>query len=165
MPRILAAIPKITVTALIILAMINLLIGVFLRYFVGAITDWLDVDPVPFTWVEELGEMSLAWLTLIGAAIGVYQRSHFTLHVFVHRLPQPAQLWIHRFNHVLIVGIGVLAAWYGYKLCLLNSTLRTPGLEINLAWLYASAVVGGALIALYGLVMIFNPPPEDLSAH
>ena len=47
MPRILAAIPKITVTALIILAMINLLIGVFLRYFVGAITDWLDVDPVP----------------------------------------------------------------------------------------------------------------------
>ena len=28
--------------------------------------------------------MSLAWLTLIGAAIGVRERSHFTLHVFVH---------------------------------------------------------------------------------
>jgi hypothetical protein len=94
---------------LIIFAIINLLIGVVLRYAVGGITDHFDLDPVPFTWVEELGEMSLAWLTLIGAAIGVYQRSHFTLHVFVHRLPQPAQLWIHRFNHVLIVGIGVLA--------------------------------------------------------
>ena len=129
MLRILSAVPKITVTALIILAIVNLLIGVFLRYFVGAITDWLDVDPVPFTWVEEVGEMSLAWLTLIGAAIGVQSRSHFTLAVFVHRLPLAAQLWIHRFNHALIAGVGVLAAWYGFKLCLLNRTLTTPGLR------------------------------------
>ena len=61
----------------------------FLRYFMVAVTDWLDVDPIPFTWVEEVGEMSLAWLTLIGAAIGIRERSHFTLHVFVHRLPRP----------------------------------------------------------------------------
>ena len=85
----LAAVPKFAVTALIILAIVNLLVGVILRYFVGAITDWLDVDPVPFTWVEEVGELSLAWLTLIGAAIGIQSRSHFTLAVFVHRLPEP----------------------------------------------------------------------------
>ena len=99
MLRILSAVPKFAVTALIILAIVNLLVGVILRYFVGAITDWLDVDPVPFTWVEEVGELSLAWLTLIGAAIGIQSRSHFTLTVFVHRLPPAAQLWIHRFNH------------------------------------------------------------------
>src|SRR6476661_8469554 len=130
MLRILSAVPKLTVTALIILAIVNLLVGVTLRYFVGAITNWLDVDPVPFTWVEEVGEMSLAWLTLVGAAVGIRQRSHFTLHVFVHRLSPVAQLWISRFNHALIVGFGLLAAWYGYQLCLLNRTLRTPGLEI-----------------------------------
>ena len=100
--------PKFAVTALIVLAIVNLLVGVFLRYFVGAITDWLDVDPVPFTWVEEVGELSLAWLTLIGAAIGIQSRSHFALSVFVHRLPEAAQLWIHRFNHALIVGVGLL---------------------------------------------------------
>src|ERR1043166_1787928 len=165
MLRTISAIPKIAVTALIIFAIVNLLIGVVLRYFVGGIADYFDLDPVPFTWVEELGEMSLAWLTLIGAAIGVHQRSHFTLHVFVHRLPPAAQAWIARFNHALIVGIGLLAAYYGYRLCLLNVTLKTPGLEINLAWLYASSVVGGILIALYGLVMIVNPPPEGESVH
>jgi TRAP-type C4-dicarboxylate transport system permease small subunit len=165
MLRILKTVPKITVTALIILAIVNLLVGVILRYFVGAITDWLDVDPVPFTWVEEVGEMALAWLTLIGAAIGVQQRSHFTLAVFVHTLPPTAQLWIHRFNHALIVGIGVLAAYYGYKLCLLNRTLTTPGLEINLAWLYASSVVGGILIAVYGFAMMVSPPPQGDPLH
>ena len=165
MQRVLTAVPKLAVTALIILAIGNLLVGVILRYFVGAITDWLDVDPVPFTWVEEVGEMSLAWLTLVGAAIGIQLRSHFTLTVFVHRLPQAAQLWIHRFNHALITGVGLLAAYYGFKLCLLNRTLTTPGLEINLAWLYASSVVGGILIAVYGFAMMISPLPQGEPQH
>ena len=161
MLRILSAIPKFTVTALIILAMVNLLIGVFLRYFVGAITDWLDIDPVPFTWVEEVGEISLAWLTLIGAAIGIRQRAHFTLHVFTHRFSPTVSIGIERFNHALIVGIGALTAWYGWKLCVLNFSTRTPGLELNLAWLYGSAVVGGILIVIYGVSMIVAPPDGE----
>ena len=161
MLRKLSDLPKYAITALIVFAIINLLIGVVLRYFVGAITDWLDVDPVPFTWVEELGEMSLAWLTLIGAAVGIQQRSHFTLHVFTHKLSPAAQLWIHRFNHALIVGVGLLAAWYGCRLCLLNRTLATPGLQLNLAWLYASAVVGGILIVIYAISMILAPPDGE----
>jgi TRAP-type C4-dicarboxylate transport system permease small subunit len=165
MLRFLSAVPKLTVTALIILAIVNLLVGVILRYFVGAITNWLDVDPVPFTWVEEVGELSLAWLTLIGAAIGIQSRSHFALSVFVHRLPEATQLWIHRFNHALIVGVGLLVAWFGFKLCLLNRTLATPGLEINLAWLYASSVAGGILIAIYGFAMMISPLPQGDPQH
>jgi TRAP-type C4-dicarboxylate transport system permease small subunit len=165
MLRTLKTAPKVAVTALIVLAIVNLLVGVILRYFVGAITDRLDVDPVPFTWVEEVGELSLAWLTLIGAAIGLQSRSHFALSVFVHRLPQTTQLWIRRFNHALIVGVGVLVAWYGWKLCVLNRALTTPGLEISLAWLYASAVVGGILIAIYGFAEMLSPLSHDNPSH
>src|SRR3984885_14697212 len=165
MLRQLSAVPKFAVTALIVLAIVNLLVGVILRYFVGAITDWLDIDPVPFTWVEEVGEFSLAWLTLIGAAIGIQSRSHFALAVFVHRLPAAAQLWIHRFNHALIMGVGLLTAWYGFKLCLLNRTITTPGLEINLAWLYASSVVGGLLIVIYGFATMISPLPQGNPQH
>jgi TRAP-type C4-dicarboxylate transport system permease small subunit len=157
MSRLLASLPKYAVTALIIFAIANLLVGVVLRYVVGGITDYFDLDPVPFTWVEEVGEMSLAWLTLVGAAIGIRSRAHFTLHVFVHNLSPAAQRWIERFNHLLIMGFGLLAAWYGVKLCLLNAALRTPGLELNLAWLYASSVIGGVLIVVYALSMIIAP--------
>src|SRR6516165_6397239 len=101
MLRFVAAVPKFVVTALIVLAIVNLLIGVIFRYFVVALTNYLDLDPIPFTWVEEVGEMSLAWLTLIGAAIGVRQRSHFTLYVLVHRLPRSVQVCIDRFNYLL----------------------------------------------------------------
>ena len=158
--RFVANIPRVVVALLLVAAIANLLVGVFLRYVMLEVTDWLDVDPVRFTWVEEVGEMMLAWLTLIGAAIGVRERAHFTLHVFIQRLSPEAQLWIERIHHLLIAGIGGIAAWYGVKLCQLNYTLVTPGLEINLALLYASSVVGGVLLIVYAISMIVAPPPR-----
>jgi TRAP-type C4-dicarboxylate transport system permease small subunit len=161
MRKIISDIPRFVVAFLLVAAIVNLLIGVFLRYVMLEVTDWLDVDPIRFTWVEEVGEIMLAWLTLIGAAIGVRERTHFTLHVL--QLSPAAQVWADRIHHVLIAGFGGLAAWYGVKLCLLNRTLATPGLEINLAVLYASAVVGGILLAIYAVSMIVAPPPRDHS--
>lgn len=157
-------ISRAAVTCLITLAIINLLVGVFLRYVMGAVTDYMDWDPVPFTWVEEVGETALAWLTLIGAAIGVRTRTHFTLQVVMHRFSAGTQRAIDVINHLIIAGIGLLLAWYAVGLCRLNWTLKTPGLEISLALLYASAVVGGVLIAIYAVSMIFVPPGHDPNA-
>jgi TRAP-type C4-dicarboxylate transport system permease small subunit len=162
--RFIAAIPKIVVALLLVAAIVNLLIGVFLRYIMIEVTDWFDLDPVRFTWVEEVGEMMLAWLTLVGAAIGVRERSHFTLHVLTHNWSVRAQSIVERIHHVLIAIFGAIAAWYGVKLCLLNRTLVTPGLEINLAVLYASCVVGGVLLVIYAISMIVNPPPINPDA-
>lgn len=164
MARFIATIPRIVVALLLVAAIVNLLIGVFLRYIMIEVTDYFDLDPVRFTWVEEVGEMMLAWLTLVGAAIGVRERSHFTLHVLTHNWSARAQSIVERIHHVLIAGIGAIAAWYGVKLCLLNRTLVTPGLEINLAVLYASVVVGGVLLVIYAISMIVNPPPIDPDA-
>jgi TRAP-type C4-dicarboxylate transport system permease small subunit len=162
--RFIAAIPKVVVALLLTAAIINLLIGVFLRYVMIEVTDWLDIDPIRFTWVEEVGEMMLAWLTLVGAAIGVRERTHFTLHVLTHRFSLRTQGLIERLHHVLIAVVGAIAAWYGVKLCQLNSTLATPGLEINLAVLYASVVAGGVLLVIYAVSMIVAPPPIDPDA-
>jgi TRAP-type C4-dicarboxylate transport system permease small subunit len=162
--RFITAIPRIVVAILLVAAILNLLVGVFLRYVMVPVTDWLDIDSVPFTWVEEVGEMLLAWLTLIGAAIGVRERSHFTLHIL--RLAPRSQVIVERVHHLLIAMIGAIAAWYGVKLCILNHTLLTPGLSLNLAVLYASVVVGGVLLVVYAISMIVAPsPPRTDGAH
>jgi len=162
--RFIANIPRFLVPFLLVAAIVNLLIGVFLRYVMIPVTDWLDIDSIPFTWVEEVGEMLLAWLTLIGAAIGVRERSHFTLHVL--QLTPHGQAIADRIHHLFIAALGAIAAWYGVKLCLLNYTLVTPGLELNLALLYASVVVGGILLVVYAVSMIVAPsPPRTDGAH
>ena len=157
--------PKIVLTGLLILAIGDMIVGVFLRYVMIPVTDWLDLDPINFFWVEEVGEYTLAWLTLIGAGIGIAERAHFTLRVLTHRLPLPAQQVIHVATHLLIAAFGALAAWYGLQLAIVNSLLTSPALEINLAWLYAAPAAGGALIVLYGLAMAFEPPPDPDPLH
>ena len=101
--------------------------------------------------------MLLAWLTLIGAAIGVRERSHFTLHVL--RFAPASQAVVDRVHYALVAVMGAVASWYGVKLCLLNHTLVTPGLSIPLSVLYGSCAVGGALLVVYALSMIVDPPP------
>jgi TRAP-type C4-dicarboxylate transport system permease small subunit len=161
----LADLPKLVIAALLLLAIGNLLVGVFLRYVVVEITDYFDWPTVSFFWVEEVGEFALAWLTLIGAAVGIAERSHFTLTVLTHWLPARAQRHVHRVNCLLLAAFGLFAAYQGWRLCVLNSTLTSPGLEINLAWLYFSAVVGGVLISLYALGAAFGPARQSEGGH
>jgi TRAP-type C4-dicarboxylate transport system permease small subunit len=155
------AFPKFVVGGLVLMAIGTMLYGVFMRYVMLPITDWLDVDPINFFWVEEVGETTLIWLTLIGAAVAVGERSHFTLTVFTHRLPVRLQHIIHVANNLLIAAFGGLIAWIGLKLSILNAMLTSPALEFSLAWLYASTVVGGILMALYALAAARNPAGPD----
>jgi TRAP-type C4-dicarboxylate transport system permease small subunit len=156
-------VPKIVLTALLALAIGDMIFGVFMRYVVTRVTDRLDLDPFNFFFVEEVGEYTLAWLTMVGAGIGIAEHAHFTLRVVTHRLPLIAQRAIHLATHLLIAGFGALAFWYGIQLAVVNSLLTSPALEINLAWLYAAPAVGGALIILYSLAAIFEPLPETES--
>jgi TRAP-type C4-dicarboxylate transport system permease small subunit len=155
------AIPKIIVGGLVLLAIGVMLYGVFMRYVMLPITDWLDVDPINFFWVEEVGETMLAWLTLIGAAVGVAERSHFTLTLLSHHFSPRVQHVVHVGNNLLIAAFGGLVAWIGVKLAILNSMLTSPALEFSLAWLYSAATVGGILMALYALHAAGNPAGPD----
>jgi TRAP-type C4-dicarboxylate transport system permease small subunit len=153
--------PKIVLTTLLIIAIVDMLVGVFLRYVMLHITDWLDVDPINFFWVAEVGELSLAWLTMIGAGIGIAERTHFSLRILTHRLPLRWQGRMNIVNHLIIAGFGAVAAGCGARLAIVNSSLTSPALQINLAWLYASAAVGGVLILVYGLGTLFVGTPES----
>jgi|SRR5690242_15998623 TRAP-type C4-dicarboxylate transport system permease small subunit len=164
--RVIAAIPKIFLALLLIFVMLDLLAGVLLRYVVVQITDYFDLDPISFFWVEEVGEFGLAWLAAVGAAVAIIERVHFALRVLTHRFAPRTQRIVDRVNHLLIAGFGAFAAFYGVKLCITNSVLTSPGLGLNLAWLYGSSVAGGSLIALYGLIVAagFAPAPVDETA-
>jgi TRAP-type C4-dicarboxylate transport system permease small subunit len=155
------ALPRKAVGVMVLVAIAVMLTGVFLRYIAVRVTDYLDVDPINFFWVEEVGELLLAWLTLVGAAVGIEERSHFTLAILVHKLSAGAQRAIHVFNHALIAGFGAMIAWYGWGLVQINKSLVSPALEINLAWLYSATVVAGILMIPYALKAMAEPISAD----
>jgi TRAP-type C4-dicarboxylate transport system permease small subunit len=145
----LVTVPRVFVGLLVLGAIGTMLFGVFARYVLLPITDWFDTDPVNFFWVEEVGETALAWITMIGAAVAVAERGHFHVAVLLHRLAPANRRLIEIATQALIAAFGLLTAWLGTQLAIMNSVLTSPALEFSLAWLYLPAAIGGALMALY----------------
>ena len=149
-----AAVPHVVVTALMLLAMADMLTGVFLRYVMTKVSAALDLPSIRFFWVEEIGELCLAWMSFIGAAIGIRRGIHFSVHMITDRLPVGAQRTVLTVHYLLIAAFGALVAIFGWQVMELNSQSFSPALSLNLRWLYLSAVVGGVLIVVYSLASI-----------
>jgi TRAP-type C4-dicarboxylate transport system permease small subunit len=152
--RALAWLPHVAVTVLMLVAMADMLAGVFLRYVVTWVSATFDLPSIRFFWVEEIGEYALAWLTFIGAAIGIRRGTHFAVHLVTDRLPPRLRRAIIAGHSILLVGFGGLLAIYGWEVSELNSQSYSPALDLNLRWLYLSAVVGGFLIVVYSLAAL-----------
>jgi TRAP-type C4-dicarboxylate transport system permease small subunit len=152
--RVIAWIPPVTVTLLMVIAMVDMLAGVFLRYVMTQVSATFDLPTIRFFWVEEIGEYALAWLTFIGAAIGIRRGTHFAVSIVIDRFPAPLQRTLFIGHYVLLVAFGALVAIYGWQVSELNSQSFSPALDLNLRWLYLSAVVGGILIVVYSLAAL-----------
>ena len=154
--RWLTALPHVVITVLMLVAMGDMLAGVFLRYVMTKVTAFFDLPDVRFFWVEEIGEVTLAWMTFIGAALGLRKGVHFSVQIITDRFPPKLFTTVFTIHYLLIAGFGVLIAVFGWQVAELNSQSFSPALNLNLRWLYTSAVVGGVLIAIYSVVCIVD---------
>ena len=154
MIRSIARAPHVLVTVLMLLAMGDMLAGVFLRYVMTKVTAFFNWPSIPFFWVEEIGELCLAWMTFIGAAIGIRRGVHFSVQMLADRFPPRVRLVVFTAHYLLIAGFGALIAAFGWSVAQSNSFSTSPALNLNLRWLYLSAVVGGVLFVIYSLAAI-----------
>src|SRR5262245_17904557 len=154
--RWLAAIPPVVITALMLLAIADMLAGVFLRYVMTQVSTVFNLPTIRFFWVEEIGELCLAWMSFIGAAIGIRRGVHFSVQMITDRLPAGARRAVLTAHYLLIAGFGALVAIFGWQVTELNSQSFSPALNLNLRWLYFSSVVGGVLIVIYSAASIVD---------
>lgn len=152
--RWIAAVPHVVVTVLMLVAIADMLTGVFLRYVMTEVSATFDLPSIRFFWVEEVGELCLAWMSFIGAAIGIRRGVHFSMHMLADRLPAGARRAIFTAHYLLIAAFGALVAVFGWQVAELNSQSFSPALDLNLRWLYLSSVIGGVLIVVYSLAAI-----------
>ena len=150
----LGAIPHVFITVLMIVVIVDMLVGVFLRYVMTWISATFDLPSIRFFWVEEVGEWALAWLTFIGAALGIRRGTHFAVHLVIDRFPAGLRSAVLAGQCLVIVAFGVLVAVFGWQVTELNSQSFSPALVLNLRWLYLSSVAGGLLMVVYGFITL-----------
>jgi len=152
--RWIAAVPPVFVTILMLVAIADMLAGVFLRYVMTQVSAVFNLPSVRFFWVEEIGELCLAWMSFVGAAIGIRRGVHFSVQMITDRLPAGARRAVFTAHYLLIAVFGALVAVFGWQVAELNSQSFSPALNLNLRWLYLSSVVGGVLIVIYSAASI-----------
>ena len=152
--RWIAAVPHVLVTVLMLVAIADMLAGVFLRYVMTQVSAIFDLPSIRFFWVEEIGELCLAWMSFVGAAIGIRRGVHFSVQIVTDRFPPGARRAVFTAHYLLIAGFGALLAIFGWQVAELNSQSFSPALNLNLRWLYLSSVAGGVLILVYSLASI-----------
>src|SRR5437899_10144509 len=116
-----------------LVAMIDMLAGVFLRYVMTQLTARFDLPRVDFFWVEEVGEYALSWMTFIGAALGIPRGTHFAVHLLIERFPPGVRRWVFAAHYATIAAFGLVVAVFGWQVDRKSTRLNSSHLGISYA--------------------------------
>lgn len=119
----------------------DMLLGVVSRY----------VMRHPFFWIEDVGSLSLLWITFIGGALAVKRGAHFALTAVAEMMPPQVARAMRIASCLLMAVFSVALMVTGVSLMRIAEGAKSPGLDIPLAPLYVVVPLGGALMLIYSL--------------
>lgn len=139
---------EMAILGLFVVVMFAVVFGqVFFRYVLNQ----------PSPWTEELARYLFIWISLIGAAYGVKQQSHFGFDMLVKKMSPRLQTVGHYAVQVCMGILVFVLIFYGLRMLKIVSFQITPALQIPMRYVYYSLPVSGFLMSfhlLYNLLTI-----------
>ncbi|WP_099828163.1 TRAP transporter small permease [Oceaniglobus indicus] len=92
-----------------------------------------------YIWTEEIARFCFVWLILIGAMIGVRDRTHFDVDVLPHSSNRTVEFAMAQFVNVAILIMGLSFLWWGWDFGKLGARQQSeisglPMLAIYIGW-------------------------------
>jgi len=110
----------------------------------------------PWLWLQEVTTGFFAWGVFIGMAAATRRNDHLYLTELTKRMSGPLRTFFESFNRLVVLGVALAMAWFGYKNALLDlGSFRMPSL-IPLTVYTAIVPIAGALIALFAIEQLVN---------
>jgi len=108
------------------------------------------------SWSEEVSRYGLVWLTFLGGALGVRKKIHVAVEAIVMYFPPELKTIIVKINYLLLALFGFVLFWFGTGLSIHNMKQLSPAMHIPIGIIYAAVPVGGLLIMLFTLEMLWD---------
>jgi TRAP-type C4-dicarboxylate transport system permease small subunit len=110
----------------------------------------------PWLWLQEVTSTFFIYGIFIGAAVATRRNDHLFLAAIGDSLHGRPRLLIETGIRVVVIGVGLFLAWFGYVNFLRGfSSFRMPSMT-PIASLYAAIPLTGALIALFAFEQLVN---------
>jgi len=141
----------------------------YLLAFLMAVTVFAVTAQVVFrygvqsslTWSEEIARYSFIWGIFIGTSVAARRGQHIVVDAFVKAMPRALQRWQRVANLVLCAAFFALFAYVSILLVQNAVPQKSAALEISIAWVYASAVLGAALTVLHLANALLQPAQPE----
>ena len=140
--RAVVTVERMLAAGLLVLILVLILTQVISRFVFSA----------PFTWTEELARFALVWLTFISAGFVMARRLHVTVDLIAAKLSGITAKAVNWFSIGIVLIVSASMAIAGAQFALSAAKLNAPATQIPMSVVYASAVVGFALIFLHGVL-------------
>lgn len=146
----LASAVNVLVLALVAVMLLSLSGQVVMRYFLGKAPSWS----------EELAITCFGWSMLLAIALGVRNAIHVRMDLLVDRLPAGPRRWLDRATCMAIAAVGMFLGWTGVRYVADTAGATSAAIGYPISYLYASAPVCGALVAVFALERLLRAPVE-----
>lgn len=109
----------------------------------------------PLTWTEELARFSLLWFAFVAAGFVMARRIHIAVDLLASKLGRRGAIALDTFALTTVVAASGALAWTGAGYAAGAARLAAPATSLPMSVVYASAVVGFALICFHALFHIY----------
>jgi TRAP-type C4-dicarboxylate transport system permease small subunit len=124
----------------------------------------LDAPP---SWSEEVALLAFGWSVLLAIACGVREGIHVRMDIVLELLPAPLRGLCERAMLAAVVFVGLFLAHAGWRYTMESAGSTSAAIGYPMPLLYASTVVCGALVAVFGLerLLLHTAPQHDAVAE
>lgn len=100
------------------------------------------------TWSDEATRYLFIWVSLIGACIGVEEKAHVGVSLFVDMMPEGTRRFVSVLSNAFCLLFCGVLVYTGITLVSAQSNQYSAALRINMAYIYSAIPVSFALMGL-----------------
>ncbi len=106
-------------------------------------------------WTEEIARYLLIYVTFIGSATAIRNRSHIRVEFLHHYLPEKVSQVVKIFNALIVIVFCACCSWLAFKVAYITKGQQMTSVNFSKAYLYGMVVVGFVLMTFRG-VQLFS---------
>ena len=107
-------------------------------------------------WSEEISLVIVIWFTFIAMALGVKEGLHINVDILPKKLPKVFFTTLTCLRDILVILIGGIMIYYGWKLTLNGARSFLPATHIPNSINYLVLPIAGVFIGLYALINLYE---------
>lgn len=107
-------------------------------------------------WSEEISLVIVIWFTFIAMALGVKESLHINVDILPKKLPKAFFITLECMRDILVILIGAIMIYYGWKLTLNGAKSTLPATNIPNSINYLVLPIAGVFIVLYAIIHLYE---------